>query len=356
MPAPLKNRPIASWKAGDLVQGFAFLRRKETRQDKGGRSYLDLELVDATGSAPGKVWSDSAALAADFTAPGYVKFRGQVQSYRDQIQLKVENCRAVIESDRADGFDEAQLVPTTKYDIGELWTRLEETLAGQLVRPEAARLAEETLALHGAALRLHPAAKAIHHAFLGGLLEHVVSMLGLAVRICDHYAKLDRDLVVLGVLFHDLGKLEELGAMPVNDYTPVGRLVGHISLGRDLLRERAAAIEGFPDELRLQLEHLILSHQGRKEFGSPVEPMTPEAIALHMIDDLDSKLAVLRGLKDNAPGPGFVWARSLDRFVWLAEDATTDPGAELPAGVAAPPDAPAEDEAEPPATEQKSIW
>lgn len=341
----MRNRPIATWKAGDLVQGFAFLRRKEIRQDKGGRSYLDLELADATGTIPGKVWSDSVALAAGYSAPGYVKFRGQVQSYRDQLQLKVENCRAVVDSDRAEGFDEAELVPTTRYDIAELWTRLEETLAGQLHRPEAVRLAEETLRLHGERFKLHPAAKGIHHAYRGGLLEHTVSMLGLAVRIADHYAELDRDLLLLGVLFHDLGKLIELGAMPANDYTPAGRLVGHVVIGRDLLRERIAAIPDFPADLALELEHLVLSHQGKKEFASPVEPMTPEAFALNMIDDLDSKLAVLRGLAEN--GAGFVWARSLDRFVWLGDG-----------GAAAAPTETADDGAPPPdePVDQKSIW
>ena len=124
------------------------------------------------------------------------------------------------------------------------------------------RLAAETLAVHGAALRVHPAAKAIHHAFRGGLLEHVVSMLELARGSATHYRELDRDLLLLGVLFHDLGKIHELGAMPDNDYTPVGRLVGHVVLGRDLLRERAAAIPDFPADARLQLEHLVLSHQG----------------------------------------------------------------------------------------------
>lgn len=346
MPAPLKNRPIATWKTGDLVQGFAFLRRKETRQDKGGRSYLDLELVDATGSVPGKVWSDSAALAADFSAPGYVKFRGQVQSYRDQLQLKVENCRAATEADRADGFDEAALVPTTKYDIDALWAELAALLEGQLVRPEAVRLAGETLAVHGGELKLHPAAKAIHHAYRGGLLEHVVSMLGLAVKVADHYAELDRDLLLLGVLFHDLGKLIELGAMPVNEYTAPGRLVGHVVIGRDLLRERVAAIPGFPADLALELEHLVLSHQGKREFASPVEPMTPEAFALNMIDDLDSKLAVLRALAET--GSGFVWARSLDRFVWLGEAAQSATGEEAGGEESEPgPDEP---------VDQKSIW
>jgi 3'-5' exoribonuclease len=372
MRALVQNRPIASWAAGDTVQGFALVRRRELRQDKGGRDYLDLELTDASGSIPAKAWSDSKALAHEFAPHDFVKFTGQVQSYREQLQLKLDNCRLATEADRADGFDESLLVPSTKEDLDQLWRRLEGVLEAHLVRPECRRLAADTLAVHGAALRVHPAAKAIHHAYRGGLLEHVVSMLGLAARICDHYPELDRDLVVLGVLFHDLGKLDELGAMPANDYTPVGRLVGHIVLGRDLVRERVAAVPGFPAELALQLEHVVLSHQGRKEFGSPVEPMTAEAIAVHFVDDLDSKLAVLRGLKDAARGaPGFVWARSLDRYVWLAaEDATGDlppaapPG---PPGIGEAGDAPdaldSNHSADPDAestpagsTEQKSIW
>jgi 3'-5' exoribonuclease len=338
----LSNRPIATWRAGDTVQGFAFLRRKELRQDKGGRDYLDLELADASGTIAGKAWSDSSALTAQFAAPGFVKFRGQVQSYRDQLQLKVDQCRTAGPEDSGEGFDESALVPSTRLPLPDLWRSLEETLAGHLVRPELRRLAEETLATHGARLRVHPAAKSIHHAVRGGLLEHVVSMLGLAVRIADHYPELDRDLLLLGVLFHDLGKIDELGAMPFNDYTPVGRLVGHVVLGRDLLRERVAAIPDFPAPLALQLEHLVLSHQGRKEFASPVEPMTREALALHMIDDLDSKLAVVRALAET--GSGFVWVRSLDRFVYLGEDGTADTDAE---------EGPLE---APPPPDQKSIW
>lgn len=329
MPAPVKNQPIATWKAGDTVLGFAFLKRKEIRQDRSGRDYLDLELADASGSILGRAWSDSAALSTDFAPRGYVKFRGQVQSYRDQLQIKVDQCRPATAEDRREGFDESKLVPSTQHDLDELERRLRTILAEKLERPVAQRLAAETLAAHGAKLRVHPAAKAIHHAFRGGLLEHVVSMLELALAFADHYPELDRDQLLLGVLFHDLGKIEELGAMPDNDYTPVGRLVGHVVLGRDLLRERAAAIPDFPADLLLQLEHLVLSHQGRKEFASPVEPMTPEAIALHAIDDVDSKLALLRSLAKT--GRGFVWARSLDRFIWIGEgDSSGDAAADAP--------------------------
>jgi 3'-5' exoribonuclease len=143
----------------------------------------------------------------------------------------------------------------------------------------------------------------------------VVSMAELGRLVCSHYRDLDRDLVLIGVLFHDLGKLIELGAMPANDYTLEGRLVGHVVMGRDLLIERCAAIEGFPRDLRLLLEHMVLSHQGKKEFASPVEPMTPEALALHFIDDLDSKINQLRASRESAPGIQF--HRGLGRYVYL---------------------------------------
>jgi len=312
------NESLASFQEGDAVQGFALVRRKEVRQDRGGRSYLDLELADASGSLVAKAWSDSAALAQSFAAGEFVAYNGTVLSYRDQLQLKIDNCRRATDADRGRGFDESRLVPSTRESIPDLWQRLERIYPSEIARPELSRLAAETLAAHGAALREHPAAKSIHHAFRGGLLEHVVSMAELALAVAARYRELDRDLLLLGVLFHDLGKLVELEPMPTADYTLSGRLVGHIVLGRDLLRERAAQIPAFPPELLLQLEHLVLSHQGHKEFSSPVEPMTAEAFALHMIDDLDSKLAQLRAARERASG--FVFNRALDRFIYLGEE------------------------------------
>ena len=338
---PQRNVPIRGWSDGDLVQGYAFLAVKEKRQDKNGKTYLHLELRDASGSVAARVWADSAAIAGDFEACEYVAFEGLVQSYRDSLQLVVRRCRRTRDEDRQYGFDEALLVPSSSEDLGELMARLEALLERHLARPELRRLASETLAVHGEALRYHPAAKAIHHAYRGGLLEHVVSMAELAVAVCDHYRDLDRELVLVGVLFHDLGKLLELGEMPMNDYTPVGRLVGHIVLGRDLLRDRCAAIEGFPPALQLQLEHLVLSHQGHREWGSPVEPMTREAVALHFIDDLDSKLNQLR--LASAMAQGFQFLRPLGRYMWLGEDPQPVPGGgeaavEVPAeGIEVPP-------------------
>ncbi len=312
---PKRNTPIRTWENGDIVQGFALLTKKEQRLDRNGKTFLDMEIADASGSMVAKVWADSPAMSTQYDAHKFIAFRGSVKSYRDQLQLSIDDCREANESDRRFGFDESLLIPSTPEDIDDLWMRLNRLIQEKVDRPILRRLAEETLAVHGAALREHPAAKGMHHAYRGGLLEHTVSMAELAARVCEHYQDIDRDLVLVGALFHDLGKLRELGAMPANDYTLEGRLVGHVVIGRDLLRDRCAAIEGFPADIQLLLEHLVLSHQGKKEFASPVEPMTAEAVVLHFIDDLDSKLNQLRSYRETSPG--IVYHRGFARFVYV---------------------------------------
>lgn len=308
----VRNQPIATWQPGQTVEGFALLSRKERRRDRNGREYLDLELTDSSGSMVAKVWADSPALNGNYQAHDFVAVRGTVKLYREQLQISLDACRKAMDADRKVGFDETELIPSTKEDIDELWSRLGAAL-DTVENPVLARLARETLEAYGSQLREHPAAKGIHHAYLGGLLEHVTSMAELAVSVCAHYRRLDGDVVLLGVLFHDLGKIRELGAMPANDYTLEGRLVGHVVIGRDLLRERAAAIPDFPAELLLHLEHLVLSHQGKREFASPVEPMTPEAFVLHALDDLDSKLNQLEPLREDPAE--MIWVRALGRYI-----------------------------------------
>ncbi len=313
--AAKKNLPLRSWQSGDIVQGFALLTKKELRQDKNGKSFLDLEVADSSGSMAAKVWADSPAMQSQFEVHRFVAFRGAVKNYKDQLQLTIDECRETTDEDHKHGFDESLLVPSTREDIGDLWRRLSGLMTEQVERPILRRLAAETMEAHGAALREHPAAKTMHHAYRGGLLEHTVSMAEFAVAVAGHFQELDRDLLLIGVLFHDLGKLFELGAMPANDYTLVGRLVGHVVIGRDLLRDRCAAIPDFPADLQLHLEHLVLSHQGKKEYASPVEPMTVEAVALHFIDDLDSKLNQLRNARESQPGLPFL--RGLGRYMYL---------------------------------------
>jgi 3'-5' exoribonuclease len=337
-----KNVPIRSWEAGDTVQGFALLTKKELRQDKNGRGFMDLELADASGSMIGKVWADSPALSGQYEVHRFIAFRGAVKNYRDQLQVSIDDCREATDEDRRFGFDESLLIPSTREDIGDLWARLERLLRERVGRPVLRRLARETLEVYGKALREHPAAKSMHHAYRGGLLEHTVSMAELVALVAGHYGDLDRDLLLLGVLFHDLGKLRELGAMPVNDYTLEGRLIGHVVIGRDILRERCAAIPDFPRDLALLLEHMVLSHQGKKEFSSPVEPMTPEAVALHFVDDLDSKLNQLRTAREASPG--ILFHRGLGRYMYLPApeanggiEVVVEPEGETEAGDPPPP-------------------
>ena len=326
------NEPICTFEDGDSVSGFAYLAKMERRQDKNGRDFLDLVLKDASSSITGKAWSDSPALNGNYELHDFVAYKGTVQSYRDQLQLNVRECRQATSDDRQHGFDESILIPSTRLSIDELEQRLSEIMTQEIEDPLLKRLANETLESHGQKLREHPAAKMIHHAFRGGLLEHVVSMAELALGVCRHYPELNRDAVLLGVLFHDLGKTLELGAMPNNDYTLEGRLVGHVVMGRDLLRERCQAIADFPTELQLHLEHLVLSHQGRLEFGSPVQPMTPEAIALHFIDDLDSKLAQLREASEK--DPPLQYLTGFSRFLYTGftprQEGVAEEGSEEP--------------------------
>lgn len=298
MPVVRNNEPITAWQDGDFATGFALVARKETRDDKRGREYVDMELADATGAMIAKIWPDSPAMKGAFDEKDYVAFKGQVRSFRDQLQLSVDHIRRVRDADKADGFDPDALIPTAPEGIEPLWQRLGAIFPGAVERAPLQRLAEETLRRHGDQIKTHPAAKSIHHAFRGGLLQHLVYMSELALDICKKYPEVDRDLVLLGILFHDLGKLVELGAMPDNDYTLEGQLVGHIVIGQNMLRTCCEAVaqsgEAVPDRLRLHLEHLILSHHGKREYGSPVEPSTPEAWVLHIIDLLDSKMNHLR--------------------------------------------------------------
>ena len=309
-----RNESISTWEDGDFIQGFALLSRKDVRQDRKGRDYVDAELTDSSGRMSAKIWPDSPAINGRFEEKDFVAFKGSVRLYRDQLQLVIDHCREVRDGDREDGFSPELLIPSSPEDLDDLQRRLEALFPGAIERPALQALASEAQRRYGAELHVHPAAKRIHHAYRGGLLEHVVKMAELAVDVCAHYPQIDRDLVLLGVYFHDLGKLREIGAMPANDYTLEGQLVGHVVIGVEMLRECCTACET-PEELRLHLEHLIVSHHGRREWGSPVEPSTPEAFVLHLIDNLDSKLNQLRDLQ---PKDGELqYVRALGRTIYL---------------------------------------
>ena len=276
---------------GKPFEGFFLVLAKQQRTTKQNKAYLNLTLGDKTGPIEARVWElADPRIARDFEPGDVVKLRGLVSRYQEQAQVKVDQLRKA-QPGEADKLD---MLPSTTRDVDELWKQLEATVASlanqDLKRMLTTLLRDADLAQ---AYREAPAARQLHHAWLGGLLEHVTSLLGLAERVAAHYPLLDRDLLVTGVILHDIGKIRELAWDTSFEYTVEGVLLGHIQMGVDLVEKTIAALPGFPDRLRTLVLHMILSHHGKLEFGSPKLPMIPEALALNFIDDFDAKMQAM---------------------------------------------------------------
>ncbi len=276
---------------GKLFDGFFLVLAKQQRTTKQNKAYLNLTLGDKTGPIEARVWElGDPRIAKDFDRGDIVKVRGSVSRYEERTQLKVDQLRKA----QAGEADKLDMLPATTRDVGELWRQLEATVES-LANPDLKRLLEALLgdAALAQAYREAPAARQLHHAWLGGLLEHVVSLLGLADRVAAHYPLLDRDLLMTGVILHDIGKIRELEWETGFDYTVEGVLLGHIQIGVDLVEKTIAGLPDFPPRLRTLVLHMILSHHGKLEFGSPKLPMIPEALALNFVDDLDAKMQAM---------------------------------------------------------------
>ena len=312
---------------GRLFDGFFLVLAKQQRTTKQNKPYLNLTLGDKTGPIEARVWElGDPRIAKDFDRGDMVKVRGSISRYEDRAQMKVDQLRKA----QAGEADKLDMLPATSQDVGALWRQLEASVESltnaDLKRLLNALLADAALAQ---AYREAPAARQLHHAWLGGLLEHVVSLLGLADRVAAHYPLLDRDLLVTGVILHDIGKIRELEWDTGFDYTVEGALLGHIQMGVDLVEKTIAGLPGFPDRLRTLVLHMILSHHGKLEFGSPKLPMIPEALVLNFLDDLDAKMQAMASAfeksarEGRAPDEltGKVWAldqrQLLNTKAWL---------------------------------------
>ncbi|HKN20126.1 MAG TPA: HD domain-containing protein [Terracidiphilus sp.] len=276
---------------GKLFDSFFLVLAKQQRTTKQNKPYLNLMLGDKKGQIEARVWElGDPRIAKDFNRGDMVKVRGSISRYDDRAQMKVDQLRKA----QAGEADKLDMLPATTQDVGVLWRQLEASVESltnaDLKRLLNALLADTELAQ---AYREAPAARQLHHAWLGGLLEHVVSLLGLADRVAAHYPLLDRDLLVTGVILHDVGKIRELEWETGFDYTVEGVLLGHIQMGVDLVEKTIAGLPDFPDRLRTLVLHMILSHHGKLEFGSPKLPMIPEALVLNFLDDLDAKMQAM---------------------------------------------------------------
>lgn len=294
----MKSHFVIDLSDGQVVVSHFLVREKEIRTSvRTGTSWLQLELVDRTGAISGKMWENFAPLVQTFECDDVIQIRGRVKLFNGQKELTLEQIVPALERD----YELSDFLPHTKHDIEKMYAELRAAVVAirnpWLKQLLASFVDDPVLASR---LKRAPAAMTMHHAFLGGLLEHVISLIGLARAVSAHYQELDCDLLVAGAILHDIGKTEELRYARGIDYSTEGRLLGHITIGIQMVHDRIKAIPDFPPQLAVLLEHLIVSHHGTHEFGSPALPQTREAVALHFIDDIDSKMGTMRMTMDVA--------------------------------------------------------
>ncbi|MDR3073782.1 MAG: HD domain-containing protein [Deltaproteobacteria bacterium] len=313
-----KTRYIAEFSVGDEVSTLFLLGGAHQGQARNG-PFWKLELRDASGSLEAKIWSPQSQLYTGLKAGDIVEAAGRVSMYRERLEIAVDRLRVLDEEERK-GLDLARFMAASERPSSEMLAELEALCKATLVHGPWRRLIRSVLADPAVAERLPlaPAAKAMHHAYAGGLLEHTLGVARLCLALADLYPDLDRQTLLAGAVCHDLGKLWELSQGLATDYTGEGRLLGHIQLLLDVL-EPLIRKAGLEDHLALHLKHLILSHHGQHEFGSPRLPSTAEAFALHHADNLDAKLNQAKGALSGVAEGESGWSafvQGLDRAVF----------------------------------------
>ncbi|WP_089408269.1 3'-5' exoribonuclease YhaM family protein [Granulicella rosea] len=301
----------------EVVTSYFCLTSIATREKKtGGGQYLAITLGDRTGTFEARMWDNFADTVAQCNEGCYVKAKGQVSKYQGKFQITLQQMRLASESE----VDASDFQPVSRFDPAEMEAELRRYVAefrnDDLRRLVLAFLDDVKI---GAAFRVAPAAKYLHHAWLHGLLEHVLTLVRVCRATAPFYPDVDPDLLVTGAILHDIGKTRELHWKPSFGYTIEGQMIGHISIAQGMLREKLRDLSPFPERLGVLVEHMILSHHGKYEFGSPKLPMTPEALLLNVLDDLEAKMQNMRSefdreLAAGKSGAGMTeWVRSMER-------------------------------------------
>ncbi len=300
--------------AGERVESTFLLRQCSLRTRQNGEPYLAIEFADKTGSVPARMWDNADATARAVSEGDYVRVIGSVETWQGKPQIKVDR----MEPADAAQVDPADFLPASERDVDEMYGEL----LGIVEEVENEHLRGLLLATFGdpdvaPRFRRAPGGVLLHHAHVGGLLEHTLSVVHLVRRMAEHYAAVDRDLLITGACLHDLGKIWELSYGQAFDYTEEGRLVGHLLLESNWLAARMDEIDGFPPALKHHVLHLLASHHGLHEHGAPVRPATPEALILHYADDLDSKMGAMdiAIAEARATGAATAYSRSLGRRI-----------------------------------------
>ncbi len=288
-------RYISELYEGEMVQEVYLCKQVQTLKAKTGKSYMSLQLQDKTGMLDGKIWELTNGIA-HFEAMDYIKVDGQVTVFQGTPQLSIRRVRKADEGE----YNVDDYLPCTDKDIKKLLEELDGYIR-TIGNPYLKQLAEEFFGNRSFMdlFQKHSAAKSVHHAFVGGLLEHTVSVTATCDYLAGRYPVLNRDLLITAAMFHDIGKLKELSEFPENEYTDEGNLLGHIYMGTEMIGRKIEGIPGFPKLLAAELKHCILAHHGELEFGSPKKPAICEALALSMADNLDAKMETMKELLKN---------------------------------------------------------
>ena len=296
---------IETLREGERVNEIYLCKNKQSALTKAGKPYEALILQDKTGTLDAKIWEPGSVGIDDFDRFDYINVVGDITSFQGALQLNVKRVRKATEGE----YEPKEYLPVSEYNVDEMYEQLLGYIK-QMENPYLKKLAGSFFiedADFAKRFKFHSAAKSVHHGFVGGLLEHTLSVTKLSAYFADNYKILNKDLLVCAAMFHDIGKLEELSTFPENDYTDEGQLLGHIMIGAMEIAERIKTIDGFPVKLAHEMEHCILAHHGELEYGSPKKPALPEAVALSYADNIDAKMETMRELLANVPEGDTQW-------------------------------------------------
>lgn len=295
---------IKDLREGDRLFDIYLCKHKQSAVTKNGKPYESIILQDKTGTIDAKVWEPNNPGIGDYDTLDYIEVYGEVTNFQGALQVSVKRIRVCREGE----YDPAQYLPVSSKDIGKMYEELL-GLVKSIQNPYLKQLLEAFFVKDQAfvkAFKNSSAAKTVHHSFVGGLLEHTLSVTKLCDYYCSMYPVLKRDLLLTAAMCHDMGKTKEISPFPENDYTDDGQLLGHIVIGAQMVAQKAATIQGFPHGILSQLQHCILAHHGKYEFGSPKIPAIIEALALNYADDTDAKLETFKEILDNTTETGWL--------------------------------------------------
>lgn len=291
-------RYISDLREGDITRDVYLCKSVQTLVAKTGKNYMSIVLQDKTGMLDAKVWDMTSGGIDDFEALDYIYVEGEVTVFQGTNQLKCRRIRKCKEGE----YDPSDYLPFSRFDIEQMYAKLLEYVK-LVTEPHLKQLLENMFVKDAdfiKSFKSHSAAKTVHHGFVGGLLEHTLSVTCLCNKFADQYKFLNRDLLLSAAICHDIGKIKELTELPENDYSDEGNLLGHIVMGYEMIGAKIAEIDGFPTALASELKHCILAHHGELEYGSPKKPAIAEALALNFADNLDAKMETFRELLETA--------------------------------------------------------